>query len=101
MKPTAILFPVLVQISLTFVVLIVMGWARRSSLDAAKKSSSDDDVRIGKIAWSEQATKVNRNYVNQFELPVLFYAVVAFSMITGAVDMLSTHTPTYFFLTGS
>ena len=26
------------------------------------------------------------NYQNQFELPVLFYVVVAFAMITGLVD---------------
>lgn len=88
MKPTAILYPVLGQVLLTFAVLIAMGPARARSLRETGKSLDDREVRIGKVSWSEQATKVARNYENQFELPILFYAVVAFALITSAVDVL-------------
>jgi len=88
MKPTAILFPVIVQIALTLGVLVAMGPARAQSMRENGQKLTDDDVRIGQNTWSTQAVKVSKNYANQFELPVLFYAVVAFALITSAVDLL-------------
>lgn len=88
MKPTAILLPVLAQVLLTLAVLVAMGPARARSLRESGKTIDDGDVRNGRVTWSEQATKVARNYENQFELPVLFYAVVAFALITSAVDVI-------------
>lgn len=88
MNPTVILYPVLVQVLLTFVLLIAMGPARSRSLKDSGKTLDDTDVRLGHAVYSERATKMARNYVNQFELPVLFYAVVAFALITRGVDVL-------------
>ena len=87
MTPTAILWPVLVQVILTLGVLVAMGPARAQSMRENGQKLTDDDVRIGQNAWSPQAVKVAKNYANQFELPVLFYAVAAFAMITSAVDV--------------
>jgi hypothetical protein len=88
MKPTAILFPVIAQVVLTLGVLVAMGPARAQSMHENGQKLTDDDVRIGQNSWSKQAVKVSKNYANQFELPVLFYAVVAFALITSAVDLL-------------
>ncbi len=88
MKPTAILFPVIAQVVLTLAVLIAMGPARAQSMRENGQKLTDDDVRVGQNTWSTQAVKVSKNYANQFELPVLFYAVVAFALITSAVDLL-------------
>jgi hypothetical protein len=88
MKPTAILFPVIAQVALTLGVLVAMGPARAQSMRENGQTLSDDDVRIGQNKWSTQAVKVSKNYANQFELPVLFYAVAAFAMITSGVDFL-------------
>lgn len=88
MKQTAILWPVIVQVVLTFAVLMGMGPARARSMRELGQSLSDDDVRLGRNAWTDQALKFSKNYANQFELPVLFYAVVAYAMITSAVDVL-------------
>jgi hypothetical protein len=88
MKPTAILFPVIAQVALTLGVLVAMGPARAQSMRENGQKLTDDDVRIGQNTWSTQAVKVSKNYANQFELPVLFYAVVAFALITSAVDLL-------------
>lgn len=87
MKPTAILFPVLMQVALTLGVLVAMGPARAQSMRENGQKLTDDDVRIGQNKWSTQAVKVAKNYANQFELPVLLYAVVAFALITSAVDL--------------
>ena len=87
MNPTVILYPVLVEVLLTYVLLIAMGPARSRSLKDSGKTLDDTDVRLGHAIYSDQATKVARSYVNQFELPVLFYAVVAFLLITRGVDL--------------
>jgi hypothetical protein len=39
------------------------------------------------VAWPPAAEKRAANQRNQFELPVLFYAVVAFALITKGVDV--------------
>jgi hypothetical protein len=88
MKETAILWPVIVQVVLTFAVLLGMGPARARSMREKGQSLSDDDVRLGRNAWTDQALKFSKNYANQFEMPVLFYAVVGYAMITNAVDVL-------------
>ncbi len=88
MQPTAILVPVLVQVALTLGVLVALGPARARALREKCVGLDDRDLALGRVVWSEQATKVANNYRNQFELPVLFYAAVAFALQTGAVDAL-------------
>ncbi len=88
MKPTAIILPVAVQAFLTVVVLVQLGRSRSQSMRDSRQKLGDDDVRLGRNAWSDQATKTANNYKSQFELPVLFYAVTAFLLITSGVDYL-------------
>lgn len=87
---SAIFFPVLVQALLSIGLLPVMGVVRARSMRALQQTLEDDDVRLGRNAWTEEATKVANNYKNQFELPVLFFAVVAFAMILKQADGLMT-----------
>ncbi len=88
MQQTAILYPVFVQVALTVGLLIVLNRTRATSMQAHGQKLSDADVRLGQNTWSPEAHKAGRSYANQFELPVLFYAVAAFAMITNAVDNL-------------
>lgn len=88
MPQTAIVYPVIVQVFLTLAVLLVMGPARSRSMRENRQKLTDPDVRVGRNAWSEQATKVSNNYKNQFELPVLFYAACAFALILKIADPL-------------
>jgi hypothetical protein len=88
MLQTAILYPVFIQVLLTFFVLIAMGHARNRSLKESGLTTSDAKVALGRNTWSDQALKVSNNYKNQFELPVLFYALAAFAIITRSVDYL-------------
>jgi hypothetical protein len=86
MKQTIILFPVLLQVMLTLGILMALGPTRARSMREHRQQLGDTDVRLGQNSWSEQATKVAKCYQNQFELPVLFFAVVAFALQAGAVD---------------
>jgi hypothetical protein len=88
MQPTAILYPVFVHVALTVGLLVVLNRARSASMREREQKLTDPDVELGQNAWSPPAIKASRSYANQFELPVLFYAVVAFAMITSAVDFL-------------
>jgi len=80
-----IFIPVMVQVVLTFAVLITMAIARRRTL-SEKDVSLKDVSLVSDDFWHDWARQCSNNYKNQFELPVLFYAVCAFALITRQVD---------------
>jgi len=84
MTPTQhLLLPVFAQVALTVYVLTRMGQGRvRAVRSGQVKRSEVDD----KSAYSETVQKFANNYVSQFELPVLFYLVLLFVLVTGLVD---------------
>ncbi len=84
MNQNLILLPVFGQVFLTFAVLVVMGARRRTAL--VSKATRVKDIALGQDAWPVDATKAANNFSNQFEIPVLFYAVAAFALVTKSVD---------------
>jgi hypothetical protein len=85
MSIQAILLPVFVQVALTFVLLYWQGYLRVGH-------TTRGDVKIRDIAlrqanWPEQATKLGNAFQNQFEIPVLFYVLVAFALLTRKADL--------------
>jgi len=88
MQPTVLLYPVFVHVALVVALLVVLNRARASSMREHRQQITDADVELGQNAWSPGAIKASRSFSNQFELPMLFYAVVAFAMITRAIDVL-------------
>ena len=88
MNQVVILYPVFVQVFLTIAVLLSLAPARGRSLRVTRQRLSDTDVELGRNVWSDQATKRANNFRNQFEIPILFYAVVAFALITKGADTL-------------
>jgi len=83
----AILYPVFVQVLLTVLVYCLLLAARARAIKAAGSPRGSGDIAMGRFAWPEDAEKRAHNQRNQFELPVLFYAVTAFALILGAVDL--------------
>lgn len=83
---SAIIFPALVQALLSLLLLPVMGAARSRSMQENKQTIDDNDVRLGRNPWNDQATKIANNFKNQFEVPVLFFVVVAFALILKQAD---------------
>jgi hypothetical protein len=81
----AVLLPVFVQVALTFALLFWMGSARLRALKGR-------EVRVGDIAlrqpaWPERPTQISNAYDNQFQLPLLFYALVPLALITRKADL--------------
>lgn len=87
MNQVAILYPVFVQAFLTLAVGALMAVARAKALAAMDRQRGTPDLALGRISWPEDAAKRAASYSNQFELPVLFYAVVAFALITKCADL--------------
>lgn len=86
MSIPAILLPVFVQIGLTFFFLIWTGLSRVAVLKAGEVRIKD--AALGQPVWPERVTQIANTFHNQLELPVLFYVLVAFALITRKADML-------------
>lgn len=83
MKDITLLRPVLAQVLLTFVIMFYMAKVRFEAISAGTVQRGAPGQRP---TWPEQAAKVSNAYHNLLEMPVLFYAVVAFALITSTVD---------------
>jgi hypothetical protein len=84
MLATDILLPVFVHVALVFVVLFRTVIARQRAVASGRadwQQNALDD------RWPEEARKPANNFRNQFELPVLFYALVAFLLVTTKADL--------------
>ena len=86
MSVPAILAPVFAQVGLTFLLLLWMGRARVAALKAGEVRIRD--IALAQRAWPERVTKIGNAFANQFETPVLFYALVALALITRKADLL-------------
>lgn len=78
-----LLLPAFVQFALTVYVLARMGQGRVRAVRSRQVKRADIDT---KSAYSETVQKFANNYVSQFELPVLFYAVLVFALATELID---------------
>lgn len=78
-----LLLPAFVQFALTVYVLARMGQGRVRAVRSGRVKYSEVDT---KTAYSESVQRFMSNYQSQFELPVLFYAVLAFALIAERVD---------------
>ena len=85
MQPLHLLLPVFVQVGLTFFLAFWMARERIGAL--ARREVAMGDIALGQKAWPERTAQVANAYCNQFELPTLFYAVVAFALITSRADI--------------
>jgi hypothetical protein len=88
MQQIDILYPVFVQVLLTFVVYGLLAAARARAFSRLDRGRGNPELALGRVVWPEDAEKRAANQRNQFELPVLFYAVVAFALLTKEVDSL-------------
>jgi len=80
-----VLLPLMVQIGLTFALLIAMAGLRRQTLVSGETKIRD--IALGEPNWPTRATQVGNCYRNQFELPVLFYALIALALPLRHADL--------------
>ena len=76
---TLILWAMFLQVFLTIFVLFRLGMVRKKALD--EKAVTWGEIATNHSAWPEYVLKVYNNFVNQFELPVVFYAGVLTALV--------------------
>jgi len=81
-----VLLPVFVQVALTFGLLLWMADARRRAL--VKGETKFRDIALRQPNWPVRATQVGNCYSNKFELPVLFYVLIALALPLRHADFL-------------
>ena len=85
MAPLSIaLICVFLQVALTFFALVRMGQSRVASHVA--KEVTYGEIALDTRNYPDGVRKVSNNVTNQFETPVLFYAVVAISAATESAN---------------
>lgn len=86
MTVQAILAPVFVQVALIFALLFWMGRVRFAEVRAG--SVEVEDIALGQRDWPARAQQAANAFSNQFELPVLFFALVPLALYTKKADLL-------------
>lgn len=81
---TAIFWPVIAQVLLTFVIYAMVSSRRIGAVKAGTAKASD--FRVPSIEPEPSATAA-RNLSNQFELPVLFFAACLSLFVTGGAGL--------------
>lgn len=69
-----IMYPLFVQILMTFVLLFWMGYLRVSAIRQRKVRIAE--IALGQSAWPDNIMKVSNCFHNQTETPVLFYVLI-------------------------
>jgi hypothetical protein len=73
MSLQAVLLPLFVEVILTFVLMLRMGVLRRA--DYGSGAVKADDIALREPRWPARTTQAANAFLNQFELPVLFYVL--------------------------
>ena len=85
MSVQMVLLPVFVLVGLTFALLIWMAGARRGALVSGQTKIRD--IALGQQNWPVRATQIANCFSNQFELPLLFYALIALALPLRHADL--------------
>jgi hypothetical protein len=80
-----VLLPVFVLVGLTFFLLVWMGAARRNALVSGQTKVRD--VVLGQQNWPARPTQIANCYANQFEIPILFYVLIAIALPLRRADL--------------
>ena len=85
MSVQMVLLPVFVLVGLTFALLLGMASARTRALTS--RETSPKDIALGQPNWPTRATQIGNCFKNQFELPLLFYALIALALPLRHADL--------------
>jgi hypothetical protein len=80
-----VLLPVFVLIGLAFALLMGMAVARTRSLRSGETRL--EDIALREPNWSARATQIANCFSNQFEIPVLFYVLIALALPLRHADL--------------
>lgn len=88
MKTLNLVYPALALILWAFVVMVIMFLRRRRAF--LDKQVRFADVAVSGERYPEPARLAASNFSNQFETPVLFYALIMLAMTVNATNYLMT-----------
>src|ERR1700710_3133582 len=80
-----VLLPVFVLVGLTFALLLGTARLRRRALLGGETKIRD--IALGQPNWPARATQIGNCFANQFELPVLFYILIALALPLRHADL--------------
>ena len=85
MSVQMVLLPVFVLVGLTLALMVgVIGTRRRALVSGETKIR---DIALGQQNWPVRATQIGNCYRNQFELPLLFYVLIALALPLRHADL--------------
>ncbi|HEY0301211.1 MAG TPA: MAPEG family protein [Rhizomicrobium sp.] len=85
MSVQMVLLPVFVLVGLTFFLLLWMAGVRRGALVGGQTKIRD--IALGQQNWPQRATQISNCFANQFEIPVLFYILIAIALPLRRADL--------------
>ena len=85
MSVQMVLLPVFVLVGLTFALLLWMAGARRQALVGGQTKIRD--IALRQPNWPERATQIGNCFSNQFEMPLLFYVLIALALPLRHADL--------------
>ena len=85
MSVRMVLLPVFVLVGLAFALLIWMAFERRNAL--VSKETRVRDIVLGQQNWPVRTTQIGNCFKNQFEIPVLFYILIALALPLRHADL--------------
>lgn len=81
-----LLLPAFIHVAWLYALTMRMGAAKKRALREGGVKLAD--VAVDNSRWPDHVRKLNNNYNNQFELPVLFYAILPLLLMLVKVDWL-------------
>jgi hypothetical protein len=85
MSVQMVLLPVFVLVGLTFALLLGMATMRTRALAGGETQMKD--VALGEPNWPARAAQIGNCFSNQFEIPVLFYILIAIALPLRRADL--------------
>ena len=85
MSVQMVLAPVFALVFLIFIVMAGMFRVRTRAISTKEVRISQ--IALGQDAWPKQVTQVSNTYVNLFEMPVLFFALIALALPLRHADL--------------
>ena len=86
MTNAAILYPLFVQVALTFFLMTRMAVERTKAAKRGEVRLSD--IALDASGWPDDTVKIANCVLNQFQIPVLFYLLCVLLMITASFSTL-------------
>jgi len=85
MSTQAALLPLIVQVALTFAIGFGMAFGRVAAVRARKVRPRD--IALREPNWPQHLMQLQNAFLNQFEMPVLFYLLTVLALFTKTADL--------------